>query len=422
MIHGDDAGRRRQSAIYVDGARGVRPRVPVAPAALEAAAARVLPPDAHAYLAGGAGQERTMAADRAGFAARRLVPRVLRDVSARDTTVTLFGRTLPAPVFTCPIGVLELAHPEADVAVGRAAARHGIPMTFSSQASIAMETVAAAMGDAPRWFQLYFSRSRALVESFVARAERCGCEAIVLTLDTTMLGWRPRDLDLASLPFLQGMGLAQYTSDPVFARLAEEVRRAPAPPAGSVTAAALATLAAQARRHPGGTLGNVASGRARAAVRTFVETYSNPALSWDDVAWLRTLTRLPLVLKGILHPDDARRAVDAGVDAIQVSTHGGRQVDGAIGAMAALPAVVAAVAGRVPVLLDSGVRSGADVALAVAQGATAVGIGRPWVWGLALAGEAGVHQVLADVVAEFDLTMGLAGCRTVAELREATLA
>ena len=291
-------------------------------------------------------------------------------------------------------------------------------MLFSNQASVPMERCAAAMGSAPRWFQLYWSSDDELVESLVSRAERCGCDALVVTLDTTMLGWRPRDLALGHLPFLQGKGIAQYTSDPVFMRkLGEPV---PAPPArvGKVTFAALRALVTMARAVPGGTVANLRSGHARAAVRRFVATYSRSSLTWTDLAWLRARTRLPIVLKGILHPDDARMAVDHGMDGVFVSNHGGRQVDGAIAALDALVGVVEAVRDRVPVLFDSGVRGGADVFKAIALGARAVGIGRPYLYGLTLAGERGVREVLANLTAELELTMTLSGCASVSEIRK----
>jgi len=409
-------GRQRQFEIYVGGARGVRPRVPVSVERLERRAREAMTPEAYAYIAGGAGTEETIRENRAAFERWRIVPRMLRDVSARDTTVELFGTRLPSPFVLCPIGVLEMAHRDADVAVARAAAAEGVPMIFSNQASRPMEECARAMGDAPRWFQLYWSTSNELVASLASRAEACGCSAIVLTLDTTMLGWRIRDLDLAYLPFLRGKGIAQYTSDPVFLESVRETLREAPPPRGRVTLAALATLWELAGEYPGSRLGNLRSGVAQAAVRRFVETYSRPSLSWDDLGFLRERTRLPILLKGILHPADAVAAIEHGMDGLFVSNHGGRQVDGAAGTMDVLPAIVDAVAGRVPVLLDSGVRSGADALRALALGAKAVGLGRPYVWGLAAGGEAGVREVIRNFRADFDLTMGLAGCESIADL------
>jgi lactate 2-monooxygenase len=279
-----------------------------------------------------------------------------------------------------------------------------------------MEACAEEMGDSPRWFQLYWSTSDELVESLVGRAEACGCEAIVVTLDTTLLGWRSRDLAMAYLPFLRGKGIAQYTSDPVFQRLIADASGERSAPAPRPNLAALGTLIQVLRNYPDRFWPALRSGRARRAVERFVEIYSRPSLNWDDLPFLRERTKLPIVLKGILHPDDARRAIDAGVDGILVSNHGGRQVDGSIATIDALPPVVEAVDGRVPVLLDSGVRGGADMFKAIALGATAVCIGRPYLWGLAVAGEAGVREVLRNFIADFDLTMGLAGCRSLAEV------
>ncbi|SNX96689.1 L-lactate dehydrogenase (cytochrome) [Geodermatophilus sabuli] len=415
--------------MYRAGVYGRRPRVPTAARALQRRARQQLTARAYAYVAGGAGDEATQRANRAAFDRWAVVPRVLRDVGVRDTSVELFGRRLPAPVLLGPVGALELVHPEADLAAARAAAGLGVPMVFSNQASVAMEQCAAVMGSSPRWFQLYWSTSDELVESLVGRAEACGCEALVVTLDTTMLGWRPRDLDLGHLPFALGKGIAQYTSDPVFRRLVEErvagaAVPSPAEPAAAAgrdrqprpTVAAVRALIGMARAWPGPLLENLRSPLPRAAVETFLAIYSRPSITWADLAWLRSRTRLPVLLKGVLHPDDARQALDAGVDGVVVSTHGGRQVDRSVAALDALPDVVAAVADRAPVLLDSGVRSGADVFTAVALGARAVLLGRPYAYGLGLAGEEGVRQVVSDVLGEFDLTLGLTGHTAVGQL------
>jgi lactate 2-monooxygenase len=409
-------GRERQFEVYVSGARGVYPNVPVSFERLEGAARKAMSPEGYAYVAGGAGTEETMRENRAAFERWRIVPRMLRDVSTRDTSVEVLGTSFPSPFALCPIGVLEMAHREADVAVARAAAAEGIPFVFSNQASRPMEETARAMGDSPRWFQLYWSTSNDLVASLVSRAESCGCSGIVLTLDTTMLGWRIRDLDLAYLPFLRGKGIAQYTSDPVFVEALQETLRQEAPPGGRITLAAIGTLLSQAGSYPGSRLANVRSGLARAAVRRFVETYSRPSLSWDDLAFLRERTRLPILLKGVLHSADASAAVEHGMDGLVVSNHGGRQVDGAIATLDALPAIVDAVGGRIPVVLDSGIRSGADVFRALALGASAVGLGRPYVWGLAAGGEAGVREVIRNLRADFDLTMGLSGVARVRDI------
>ncbi|WP_369132405.1 alpha-hydroxy-acid oxidizing protein [Modestobacter sp. I12A-02662] len=421
MTSAAGTGRRRQDAVYRAGVYGRHPRLPTSYRALARAAARRLDARAHGYVAGGAGDEDTQRADRAAFDRWAVVPRVLRDVSRRDTSVELFGRRLPAPLLLGPVGALELVHPEADLAVARAAAELGVPMVFSNQASVPLETTAAAMGDAPRWMQLYWSTSDDLVESLLGRAEAAGCEAVVVTLDTTMLGWRPRDLDLGHLPFALGKGIAQYTSDPVFRRLVAERAAAAEPrdPQPRPTLAAVRALVGMARAWPGPLRENLRSPLPRAAVETFLSIYSRPSITWADLAWLRERTRLPIVLKGVLHPDDARQALDEGVDGLVGSTHGGRQVDRSIAALDALPGVVDAVGSRVPVLFDSGVRSGADVL--VALGARAVLLGRPYLWGLGLAGEAGVRQVVADVLGEFDLTLGLTGHTAVDQLTREVL-
>jgi lactate 2-monooxygenase len=411
-------GRRRQGDIYLAGVRGRKPRVPQSVAALERAARRAMSEEAYAYIAGSAGLETTARANRAAFDGVQIVPRMLRGPATRDLEVELFGRTLPVPLLIAPVGVLEMAHRDADVAVARAAAAEGVPMIFSSQASRPMEECAAAMGDGPRWFQLYMSTSDELVRSFVTRAEHSGCEAIVVTLDTTMLGWRLRDLDLAYLPFLEGKGIAQYVSDPVFQGLVDE---APPPDEGRVTPSALGALWRLARAYPGGTFANLRSQRPRQAVRTFLDVFARPSLKWEDLAVVREATKLPVLLKGILHPDDALRALDEGVDGIVVSNHGGRQVDGAIASLDALAPIVESVGGRVPVLLDSGIRGGADVFKALALGATAVLIGRPYCYGLAVAGEAGVREVIQNFIADFDLTLGLAGCHSLDDVSRESL-
>jgi lactate 2-monooxygenase len=406
-------GLKRQTEIYLAGVRGRRPLIPFDYEKLDRLARRRMARDAYAYVAGGAGAERTIEANRAAFDRWKIVPRVLRDVSDRDLSVQLFGRSLRTPFLLAPIGVLELAHRDADVAVAKAAASEGVPMIFSNQASRPMEQCAEAMGDATRWFQLYWSTSDELVASFVGRAEACGCEAIVVTLDTKMLGWRSRDLDFAHLPFATGKGIAQYTSDPVFRSLVDP---GPVQTSGAPTPKAVRSLVQATRSYPGSFRTNLRSGTGIAAVRKVMEIYSRPSLTWSGFAWLREQTRLPIVLKGILSPEDARLAVEHGMDAIVVSNHGGRQVDGSIGSLDALPGVADAVGDRIPVLFDSGVRGGADTFKALALGATAVLLGRPYVYGLALQGEAGVREVIRNHVADFDLTMGLSGCRSIGEI------
>jgi lactate 2-monooxygenase len=407
-----------QKEIYLNGFAGIKPKVNIDLRLLEKNAKRAMSREAFAYIAGGAGNESTMSANRDAFDAYKIVPRMLRDVGVRNTSIDLFGDKLPSPFLFSPVGVLEMVHRDADLAIARAASELGIPYIFSNQASRSMEECSSVMGNSPRWFQLYWSKSNELVGSFVRRAEKCGCKAIVVTLDTTMLGWRTRDLELAYLPFLEGKGIAQYTSDPIFLKMLDEPDHAP-DVKRKITLKTIRGLISMVNRYPGnGFVKKLRSGKPIKAVRKFVSTYSNPCTTWDDLKFLRAQTKLPILLKGILHADDGKKAVDHGIDGIIVSNHGGRQVDGAISAFEALPKIIDAVQKKIPVLMDSGIRGGADAFKAIALGATAVCIGRPYVYGLALAGKDGAYGVLRNIMAEFELTMGLSGCSTIAEINQ----
>jgi len=405
----NNEGPKRQEVIYRAGFQGKKPAIPVHPNHLEQAARAKLSREAFDYIAGGAGLEQTVKANRSSFDEWQIVPRVLHDVSEREHSVSLFGRRLSYPFLLAPIGVLEAAHPQADKAVATSASMENVPFIFSNQASVSMEECAAVMGDSPRWFQLYWSKSNDLVKSFIKRAEDCGCEAIVVTLDTTFLGWRTRDLQNAWLPFLHGMGIAQYLSDPVFNEMLEYEIETPKPSLKQVTRQLAKNLMRLYRRHPGTLLSNALSKKPLAAVQQFISTYSRPSLTWEDLPFLKYHTKLPVLVKGILHPDDAKKALDIGIDGIIVSNHGGRQIDGAIPSLTALPGVVEAVNGKVPILFDSGIRTGSDIFKALALGASAVCIGRPYAYGLALGGSRGVAEVIRNLKADFDLTMGLAG-------------
>jgi lactate 2-monooxygenase len=376
-------GMQRQFEIYQLGLAGGKLSVPIPLAQLERKAAEVLTRPAYDYVAGGASGERTMRANLEAFDRWRIVPRMLRDVSDRDLSVELFGQKLPTPVLLGPVGVQGIIHPESDLASGQAAASLGIPFVLSTLSSRSMEDVAQAMGSGPRWFQLYWGKDHELTSSLLRRAEQSGYSALVVTLDTAMLGWRERDLQHPHLPFLLGHGLANYFTDPVF----------------------------RAR------LGAGPEGDPAAAIRLWAALFSNTALQWRDLAWLRQNTRLPVLLKGILHPDDARHGLDSGVDGIIVSNHGGRQVDGAIAALDALPGIAGALQGKIPVLFDSGIRHGADAIKALALGARAVLLGRLYLWGLAIAGEQGVRDVVQNFLADFDLTLGLSGLNLAASWR-----
>jgi lactate 2-monooxygenase len=420
---GRGISRRTQSDIYRAGISGTKPAVPVDSTALESAARKALSAEAFAYIAGGAGAERTMAANRAAFGRWQVWPRPLRDVSERDLGVDFLGRRRPTPLLLAPLGVMEMAHADADLAVARAAASVGVPYTLSNQASFPMEQVADAAPQGSRLFQLYWSASDDLNRSLLARAEASGCEAIVVTLDTHLLGWRTRDLDLAYLPFTRGMGIAQYTSDPVFQQLVHERASVPKADAAAVkvtpraVAAALTIARKGAPLTGGGSLrDNLRSPLPRAAVETFLDVFSTPAVTWDDLAKAREWTSLPIILKGIVHPDDAQSALDAGMDGIWISNHGGRQIDQSVPTLAVLPEIAERVAGRVPIVFDSGVRGGADAAIALALGATVVALGRPYAYGLGIAGETGVREVVRNVLAELDITLGLAGLTSVAQL------
>lgn len=418
--------RQAQSDIYRAGISGSRPVVPVDPGRLEAAARRALSAEAFAYVAGGAGAEYTVAANRAAFDRWQVWPRPLRDVSVRDLSIDFLGATRPTPLVLAPLGVMELVHRDADAAVARAAASFGVPHVLSNQGSLPMEQTADAAPGAPRMFQLYWSSSDELNASLLRRAEASGCEAVVITLDTHLLGWRTRDLDLGYLPFTRGLGIAQYTSDPVFQQLVRERAAAAGPaPAVRVTPKTIAAGVSIARKGAAltgaGLRESLRSPLPRAAVETFLDVFSTPAITWDDVARARDWTRLPIILKGVVHPDDALRAMDAGADGIWISNHGGRQIDRSVPTLDVLPEIADRVAGRVPIVFDSGVRSGADAAIALALGATVVALGRPYAYGLAVAGEAGVAAVIRHVLAELDITLGLAGLTSIGELDRTAL-
>ena len=375
--------------IYAKGMlAGERPELPIAWAELEDRARESLDDRAIAYIFGGAGSEDTMRANLEAFRRWRIVPRVLRqDLSARDLSVELLGTRMPAPVLLAPIGVQTLLHEEGELASARAAAAVGLPLITSTASATPLEEIAEANGDAPRWFQLYWPNDDELAASMVRRAEAVGYSAIVLTVDNYLPGWKPRDLQQAYLPFLEGVWIAQYLSDPVFQSGLEK------PPEEDIGA----------------------------AVGHFLGVFANPGLTWDRLDWLRGTTSLPVVVKGILHPDDAREARERGVDAIVVSNHGGRQIDGAIASLDALPPILDAAGDGMAVLLDSGVRSGADIFKALALGADAVLVGRPYLWGLALGGQKGVETVLRGLLAELDLTMTLSGFTRASEIDRGVL-
>jgi isopentenyl diphosphate isomerase/L-lactate dehydrogenase-like FMN-dependent dehydrogenase len=414
-------GRAIQGQIYTQGAVGIKPKVPTDPLALAFAASNKMTPEAYWYVAGSAGMQRTAEANVTAFERYQIVPRMLRDVRERSTASNVLGTHLAAPVLFAPIGVLEMAHSQAEVAVAKAAATLGVPMVISTQGSRPMEETSASLGPAPMWYQLYWSGNNDLMRSLVTRAEKAGAKAIVVTLDTHAIGWRTRDLDLGFLPFAKGMGLAQYFSDPVFLELVKQRVENPPPkdpslPTPRPTLAALGTLWSQAAHYPGNTVSNLLSGYPRAAVETFLDVFPCSGLKWTDLELLKSITKLPIILKGIQTASDAELALRHGVDGIVVSNHGGRQVDGAIASVDALEAVARELEGRIPIIFDSGIRSGADVFKALALGASAVFVGRPWLYGLALDGADGAKAVMERIIAELDITMALAGVKNLSEI------
>ncbi|UOQ44813.1 lactate 2-monooxygenase [Halobacillus salinarum] len=362
-------------------------RLPVVYEEWEEMAREVLEDGPYYYVAGGAGGEDTMKANLKAFSRWKIVPRMLRDVEERDISVELFGRTYQSPLMLAPIGVQSIIHPDGEIASARACAEMNVPYITSSASTKPMEKIAEEMGDAPRWFQLYWNRDPEVTKSFLQRAEASGYSAIVATLDTPMMAWRENDLKNVYLPFLVGEGVGNYLTDPAFcAKLDKSPHEDPT-----------------------------------SAIMHWTQTFGNPTLTWKDIAFLKENTSLPILLKGILHPEDAKLAVEHGVDGIIVSNHGGRQVDGAIGALDALPLICDEVKNEIPVLMDSGIRRGSDIVKALALGAKAVLIGRPCMYGLAVAGERGVREVLQNLTADMDLTMALAGERSIQDLKRSIL-
>lgn len=372
-----------QLSIYLEGLTGTKPDLPMTFAEWARRAEEAMSPELWSYVAGGAGDEATQDGNVAAFRRWGLMPRMLVGAAERDQSVELFGRRHPTPLLFAPVGVIALCGEDGhgDLDTARASASTGVSMVASTLMEDPLEDVATALGDTPGWFQLYPPNDRELCESFVRRAEAAGWSAIVVTVDTLTLGWRPRDLSIASFPQLKGLCLANYFSDPVFrSKLAK-------PPEEDV----------------------------QAATGLWSMVFGNPRLSWDDLAWMRSLTELPVLVKGLCSPDDVRKAIDLGVDGIYCSNHGGRQANGGLPALDCLPDVVEA-AGDVPVIFDSGVRSGPDVLKALAFGATAVGIGRPYAFALAVGGVPAVEFLVRSLLAEIDLTMAVDGYPTIADL------
>ncbi|MCM3670793.1 lactate 2-monooxygenase [Mesobacillus maritimus] len=378
-------GNQVQFKVYREQEKAV---VPVSFEELEQAARKKLDASPYYYVAASAGGEETAKANREGFNRWKIVPRMLCDTSKRDLSIELFGKTIPYPILCAPVGVQTIVHEEGEIASARAATSMGVPFISSTASTHSLEKVAAAATeDSLKWFQLYWSSDREIAASMVQRAERTGYAAIVITLDTPMMAWREKDIENAYLPFLMGQGIGNYLEDPVFCSRLEK------PPHEDIVA----------------------------AITLWSQVFGNPRLTWEDLQFIRMQTSLPILLKGILHPEDAKLALKHGVDGIIVSNHGGRQVDGAISTIDALPEICDVVNDEIPVLLDSGIRRGVDIVKALSLGAKAVLVGRPYIYGLALAGEAGVKQVLRNLIADLDLTMALSGKKSIQELDSSLL-
>ncbi len=381
-MSGSNRGSDRQVEVYMEGLADITPDIPPSFEALEDAALAAMDDAAFGYVAGGAGGERTIQHNRDAFADWRLWPRVLRDFETRNLSVDLFGTTVSVPVLLAPIGVQSIIHEDGELGTARAAASLDIPFVASSASSHTMEDIADALADTPGWFQLYWPSDTDVARSFVTRAEDAGYDGLVVTLDNNILGWRERDISDAYLPFLDGEGVANYFTDSAFRNLLDQ------PPGDNELA----------------------------AIRTFIDIFGDPSLTFDDLEWLCEFTDLPVVVKGVLHPDDAAACSERGADGIIVSNHGGRQVDNAVSALDALPRVVSRLDDDVPVLFDSGIRRGADALIALALGADAVQLGRPYAYGLAIDGQAGVEAVVKNFLADLDLTLGLIGYNDITDV------
>lgn len=357
---------------------------PICFADLEKAVAEKIEAGPFGYIRSGAGGEQTLRNNRAAFEKYSIVPRFLNDVSNVDTSVHLFGKTYPTPLLFAPVGMNGMVHDDGELAVVRAAQNLNIPYIQSTVSTYDLEEVAQAAPSATKWFQLYWSTNEEIAFSMAVRAEAAGFEAIVLTVDTVMLGWREEDVRNQFSPLKLGYARGNYMNDPVFT----------------------ATL-------PDDSFESYVQG--------VLQNVFHPTLNWEHVRELKKRTNLPILLKGILHPEDAKHAIDNGIDGIIVSNHGGRQLDGVIGSLDALPAIVKVVNGQIPIILDSGVYRGMDALKALALGANAVAIGRPFVYGLALEGQQGVEKVMTNLYDELKVSIALAGATSVKGLRNITL-
>ncbi|KAL2072537.1 hypothetical protein VTL71DRAFT_11880 [Oculimacula yallundae] len=383
-VHGTDQHRKYgafQNELYRAGMlRQQLPLVTTDPNKLEEQAKSVLKPTAYNYVAGGAGERATMDANRLAFRQWKMIPRMLRPTTTRDLTVKLFGETYESPVLMAPIGVQSIFHEDKETGLAQVCSEIGVPYVLSTASSSSIEEVAQANGAGPRWFQLYWPQDEEITESLLKRAKENGYKVLVVTLDTWALAWRPADLDGAYIPFMKGVGDKIGFSDPVFRRKFEE--KFNASPEEKVLEASNEWVG---------------------------DVFSGAAHSWEQIAHLKKHWDGRIVLKGIQHPEDAKLAVRYGVDGIVVSNHGGRQLDGAVGSLEMLPEIAEAVGDKLTIIFDSGIRGGVDIIKALSLGAKAVFVGRPAIYGLAVAGKAGAKQVLQGILADLDQSMGLAG-------------
>ena len=357
---------------------------PICFADLEKAVAEKIEAGPYGYIRSGAGGEQTLRNNRAAFEKYSIVPRFLNDVSNVDTSVHLFGKTYPTPFLFAPVGMNGMVHDEGELAVARAAQFLNTPYIQSTVSTFALEEVAQAAPSATKWFQLYWSTNEEIAFSMAARAEEAGFEAIVLTVDTVMLGWREEDVRNQFSPLKLGYARGNYMNDPVFTA-------------------------------------SLPDDSFESYVQGVLQNVFHPTLNWEHVRELKKRTNLPILLKGILHSEDAKLAIDNGINGIIVSNHGGRQLDGVIGSLDALPAIAKVVNGQIPIILDSGVYRGMDALKALSLGADAVAIGRPFVYGLALEGQQGVEKVMTNLYDELKVSIALAGATSVKGLRNITL-
>jgi lactate 2-monooxygenase len=374
-----------QLGVYADAVKGVNSRYPFDYQSVERKAAEALPDWVYRYVSAAAGDGRTQRANIAAYSRYGIVPRMMVSPPERDLSIDLFDKHLESPIFMCPIGLIGLCAPDfqGDLAAARASAETGVPFTLSTFSQTPLENVAKQTGATPKFFQLYLPGDRELAASLIHRAESAGYSALVVTVDSWTLGYRPADLERGNFPQFRGFCMENYYSDENFTKHLANPPREDQP----------------------------------AALRHYEKIFAHP-LSWEDLRWIRSQTTLPIAVKGIQHPDDARLAIDNGADVLYCTNHGGRQANSGISTLQVLAGVVAA-AGSTPVMFDSGVRNPTDAVVALALGATAVGIGRPYAYALSYGGTESLTHYLKTFLAELDLCLAICGFKDIASLKEA---